>query len=214
VRGLPLSAAVLMASLATGVSRRSVAGAPIEASVSIGGAVPLGALEAGSSVRDVSFGVAPVELALSYVHGLWGATVSGSYGISIPTLCGSSSECLASLGRDVTVGLFARYDPPRLWRVQPTVSIGLGYEWFRSKLEDGGATSSRSFHGIVLPIVDAYGGFGGGHRWRAGPFLRASAGRFTGGTLQGAGSGQAELARDRRWHEWVLVGFRISLRRR
>jgi hypothetical protein len=207
--GLAVAACALLA------TRAAVAGegeAPIEVSAGVGGGVPLGALEAGSSLRDVSFAVAPVEVAFSYLDGRWGATAWGTYAPSIPTLCGSSSECIASVGRDITAGLSVRYDAPRRWKVQTTVSAGLGYEWFTSKLSDGGATSSRSFHGVVIPAVDLYGGLSAGHRWRLGPFLGLSAGRFTGGTLQSPGGDQAALATEPRWHGWAVLGFRMTVR--
>jgi hypothetical protein len=186
--------------------------APIEVSAALGAALPVGELEAGSSLRDVSFGTASLAVALSYLRDRWGATVWASYAASVPTLCGSSSECVASLGHDVTLGLSSRYDAPRVWKLWPTISAGLGYEWFTSKLSDGGATSSRSFHGIVIPVLEAYGGFNVGRRWRVGPFLCLSAGRFNGGTVRGPAGDEAPLVSEPRWHGWVEIGFRTSVR--
>jgi hypothetical protein len=193
------------------LSLTAQARAPIEISAAVGAALPVGELEAGSSLRDVSFGTAPFELALSLQRRRWGATVWTTYATSVPTLCGSSSECIASLGHDVTLGLSARYQAPQVWKVWPTLSAGLGYEWFTSKLSEGGATSSRSFHGMVIPALQAFGGFDAGRRWRVGPMLCASAGRFSGGTLRGPG-GESPLATEPRWHGWMELGFRVSFR--
>jgi len=185
-----------------------------ELAASVGGALPFCSIEAGSALRDVSFAATPFELALSYLTtGPWSASVAGGYAVSIPTLCANSSDCVASLGRDVSFTLAARYAAPSLGRLRPTVSLGVGYEWFTSKLSARGATSSRSLHGFLAPMVDLDAGFVVGRRWKLGPFLRASAGRFTGGTLHVPTGEEASLAQDSRWHGWLELGFRTSLRR-
>jgi hypothetical protein len=185
---------------------------PVEVSASIGARVPFGSLQVGSAVRDVTFGSVPIEARVSYVGvNRWAFGISGSYALSVPTLCASGSDCIASLGRSATATAIAAYELRRFWKVRPNVSAGIGYEWFTAKLSDAGAAASRTYHGIVVPSLDLFAAFDVGHRWGMGPFVQLMEGKFTGGSVHDAAGVTTSLGAGG-WHTWAMLGFRAGIR--
>jgi hypothetical protein len=133
------------------------------------------------------------------------------YGVTIPTLCASASDCQASLGSDFALGAAARFHVPRVWLVSPFVDVGLGYEWLTTRLVDAGATSTRSYGGPVLADLQLAAPFTLGERWSLGPVLGASLGTFTHYDLRTNALSPSGDVPSRGVHAWLSLGARLGL---
>jgi hypothetical protein len=178
-------------------------------SVALGAALPLGNLERGSKLRDVTFASMPVEVTGGYETGRRLALLGlFRYAPSVPTMCASAGECVASIGREIVVGIRVSRAGTELHGFVPVLSLDVGYEWFASKLVDEDATSQRRYRG-PFAAMDFLAVHRWGERWQVGPFAQVGAGRFTSLSLV-TPSWQRDLPIDQAaMHFWAVLGVRL-----
>lgn len=213
MRRLVLSAVVAAASLlrappaAADELRRRV-----EIGASVGYGLPFGDAERGSRVSDTTFGDLLLGVDAGYrLTRRVGVAVHAHYGIGVPTLCATASDCEASLGSDVGLELVARFHAPRIGPFAPRVDLGMGYEWLTTRLVDGGAQSARSYAGPVFVTTRVEAPVDLGARWSIGPVLDASYGTFTSFTLRTTAQSFSGDVPWRSPHAWVSLGLRVGL---
>jgi hypothetical protein len=179
---------------------------------SLGYAIPLGSAETGSRVSDTTYGIVPVELDAVYrltVGVGVGAWVR--YGASIPTLCTTANDCESSIGRDIAVAARVRFFLPRLGPLRLIADAGVGYEWFASKLTDGGATSTRAYRGPLLFTGSVASPFHLSARWTLGPVVGATVGTFTNRSLESPAIDENAAVHGRSVHAWLSLGARLAM---
>jgi hypothetical protein len=166
-------------------------------------------LDRGSRVGDVTFGAASAELAVARaVSPRWSVVAGGSYGATVPTLCGSSADCMSSLGQSAMLRAGVRHRWPRFGRFSPAVDGTAGHEWFSSKLSDDDAVSSRHYRGWIGAIT-ASCGLSRSERWIVAPLLDLGIGafhRFNLETPSFAVSRPVSAV-----HAWLSLGLRVTL---
>jgi hypothetical protein len=183
----------------------------IELAASAGYGAPVGEAERGARVSDTAFGAIPFTLDAAYcVTPFVGVAVHARYGIAIPTLCQSASDCEASLGRDTALTLSARFYAPRAWRLSPFLDVGIGYEWLTTQLVDAGATSTRSYGGPVVLAAQLAVPVRFGARWTLGPTLGAWIGTFTTYALHTNAQSPSGDVPWRAVHAWISPGVRLG----
>ena len=197
---VPLIAVTLLATRAAAADR-------FELGAGLGYAAPVGSAEAGARVSDTTFGQVPVTLDAAYrLTERVGLIARAHYGVAIPTQCASTSECEASLGSDVVVSLGVRMSLPRV-----VADASVGYEWLTTRLADGSATSTRSYHGPVLLSAQLAAPFPIAERWTIGPTLGASIGTFTSYALETNALSPSGAIAEPAWHVWLSIGVRLGL---
>lgn len=186
-------------------------GGRLSVALALGYAAPQGSTERGDHLGDTAFGVTPfaVDGAYRLVQRL-GVSVHAQYGVGIPTLCRTAGDCLASLGSEASAAVGLRYFGPRVGTAAPLVDVGVGYEWFATRLSEAGALSTRAHQGPVLLAVWLVWPFRLGARWTLGPVAGVSVGTFTSYSLttnilrsSGDVAGHAV-------HGWLSVGARLE----
>jgi hypothetical protein len=207
---IALFAPVLAVSTARGQSNQPLR--HVDVGASLGYALSIGSAEGGAPVSDTSNGIVPVELdavyRLTHVVGL-GAWFR--YGPSIPTLCGTASECRHSLGSDIAVALRVRFSLPQLGPMRPVADAGVGYEWFASLLTDNGVTSTRAYRGPLLLTGSIAALFCLSERWSLGPIFGVGVGMFTNRSLEAPGVDQATAIREKSAHAWLTLGAHTTV---
>jgi hypothetical protein len=185
---------------------------PIQVAVELGYAFPMGDLERGSEVGDVVHGLVPLGVEVGYRFNTTVAVVvHGAYAFGIPTLCATASDCIASLGHDMRLGLGGRFTLPRLGPVRPELRATFGYEWFRSDLSDNDVSSGRSYRGPVLASLQASGNFGSDAK-QVGVFVGPCTGIFAHRDLETPAFSSSAMVDAVRVHVWLDVGIRGMLR--
>jgi hypothetical protein len=184
-----------------------------EAAASLGYAFPAGSSERGARLSDATFGNAALDLGFSYrLSRVLGVGILGRYGVAIPTLCASGSDCVSSLGHDVVIGARARFFLPRVLTADPYADVGMGYEWFASKLVDSRVTSAHSYNGPVLLWTEIGAPFRIGSRWTLGPALGLTLGTFVDSHLEAPGISNDLGVGERSIHAWLSVAGRAAVR--
>lgn len=136
--------------VALGGSASADEGRPMQVGGVLGYAFPAGLLERGSRTADVTFGAPFVAFDGAYrIAGAWSVGAAFSYGVAIPKLCATSSDCTSSLGHDETLMLLGRWHIGQWGPFAPTVDARLGYEWLGTSLSDNGVTSVRRYRGFA-----------------------------------------------------------------
>lgn len=185
----------------------------VEVAASLGYAFPAGSPEHGARSSDATFGDAAFDVGFSYqLSRVLGVGILGRYGVVIPTLCASGSDCVSSLGHDVVVGARARFFLPRVLTAEPYADVGMGYEWFASKLVDSGVTSTHSYDGPLLLWTELGAPFRIGSRWALGPALGLTLGTFVDSHLEAPGISSDLGIADRSIHAWLSVAGRAAVR--
>jgi hypothetical protein len=175
-------------------------------------ATPVGSAERGAHVRDTTIGIVPLRLDVGYAFTRWiGLVATGAYAPAIPTLCQTAGDCVASLGSDVTLSLRTRVRFPSLGPTTPRLELGLGYEWFTTRLVDSGATSTRAYEGPIFALVEASAPLRLGSRWTFAPLIGALLGVFTSESLETNVGRQEGNVRDRAVHLWLTLGVRAGI---
>lgn len=178
--------------------------------IDLGYAFPAGSNERGSDLSDVTFGIVEAGIVGAYrIHDRWSIGPGAHYGIVIPTLCSSSSECKASLGHDVRVGALGRVVVGRWGSFEPDAELELGYEWFASKLVDSDVTSERKYRGVQATLR-AHGGFELTRAVFLGPSLELGTGVFGRTSLDAPGIQEARSTEGTSVHLWLGAGIRAS----
>ncbi|HEX8795809.1 MAG TPA: hypothetical protein VF765_32890 [Polyangiaceae bacterium] len=184
----------------------------VELGASLGYGLPLGDAERGSRVSDTTFGDLLLAVDAGYrLTRRVGIAVHAHYGIAIPTLCATASDCEASLGSDVGLELVARFYPPRMGPFAPLVDVGMGYEWLTTRLVDSGAESSRSYSGPVFVAARLVAPVALGERWSLGPVLDGSYGTFTSFGLRTTAQSFSGDVPWRSPHAWLSFGIRAGV---
>jgi len=183
----------------------------LRVSAELGFAFPFGSLEQEAPVSDVVRGVVPLGLEVGWrVQSSIFILAFGQYSFGVPKLCATSSDCIASLGHDIALGLGGRFVLPRAGPVQPEGRLGFGYEWFESELSDHGATSARRYRGPILASLEASGNFGPEDR-TIGVFASFSAGLFTHRGLDTPAFSSSAGIDHKGIHFWLGLGIRGAL---
>lgn len=212
MRGLSRLSLLAVCSAATTAAAEDLPARRIELAASAGYAAPFGEAERGSRVSDTALGGVPFALDGSYrLTPLVGIALRARYGVTIPTLCSSASDCQASLGSDLALGVAARFHLPRVWVVSPLADVGLGYEWLTTRLVDAGATSTRSYGGPVLLDLELAAPFALGDRVTLGPEIGAWFGTFTHYELRTNALSPSGDVPSRGVRAWLSLGARLGV---
>jgi hypothetical protein len=180
--------------------------------LAVGYAFPIGSTEAGARLGDQTFGAVPIDLNATYrLTHVIGIGIWARYGIVIPTLCAAPSDCVSSLGSDVAVAARARFFLPRWLGAEPYADVGLGYEWFASKLADNGTTSTHTYDGPILLAAGVGMPFELGRRWTLGPATGVFLGTFVNSHLQAPGLSRDLSVSDVSLHAWLSFLLRLSV---
>ena len=177
-------------------------------SAAVGFAFPAANLQRGSRLSDATFGAAGFELGGAYrVSPRWAVGFALNHGLTIPTLCVTSEDCIGSLGRDTRLGMLGRWRAIVWHRVEPHADFQFGYEWLKTELEDKGATSARRYRGPYAALsVSAQYVFG--KHCSIGPELAVSAGSFQSVALSAPGIEASRGTDGAGVHAWLFVGAR------
>jgi hypothetical protein len=174
--------------------------------VELGYAFPIGDLERGSEVSDVVHGLVPLGVEVGYrLNPTVALVVQGAYAFGIPTLCATASDCMASLGHDLRLGVGGRFTVPRLGPVLPEVRATFGYEWFRSELTDNDVTSGRSYHGPIVANVRGSASLGPDDK-SIGLFVGLSTGMFADRVFDTPAFSSSSGVDAARVHAWLDLG--------
>ena len=123
----------------------------IELGARLGYAFPLGAIERGSRASDATYGGLPIAIdGEAVITPAWSLGALFSYALTIPTVCGSASDCVSSLGHDIDLLALVRFHLPPLPWLAPDIEAGLGWVWSSREVSDEGASSIRTFHGLLV----------------------------------------------------------------
>jgi hypothetical protein len=184
----------------------------LEVGLSLAYAAPIGDAERGGRVRDTTFGATPIALDAAYrLLPRIGIAARLQYGVGIPTLCQTASDCESSLGGDSIVLLGARFHLPRLGPLAPVADAGVGYEWLTTRLSDSGALSTRAYNGPILFWTWIDAAFRLGDRWTLGPAVGMTVGTFTTYSLETGARAFSGNVPARAVHAWIFFGPRLSL---
>jgi hypothetical protein len=184
---------------------------PFELAASLGCAAPVGWAERGSRVSDTTFADVPFALDAGYrITRFLGVVANVRYGVAIPTLCRSASDCESSLGNDVALEIAARLYVPHIGPVAGLVDAGVGYEWLTTRLVDASGTSARAYRGPELFSIRIAAPFRLGARWTLGPVVGASFGTFTTYSLETNALSPSGDVPARAVHAWLSVGIRMG----
>lgn len=166
------------------------AGAQVTLGLRTGWAVPLGTAGGGTKLNDLYDGMVPVQLdVLTRVSERLDLGGYAQYGY-LREVCGTGSKCSSWNFR---AGAQAVYRLAPLGSAVPWLGLGLGYEVSSAKYP-----ISR-MRGLELGNLQVGADFAISPRWRLGPYLQATLGRFT---TFSPGSPSPAL------HSWVSAGVR------
>lgn len=183
-----------------------------DVALAVGYAFPIGSSEAGARLGDQTFGAVPIDLNATYrLTRVIGLGLWGRYGIVIPTLCAAPSDCVSSLGDDIALAVRARFFLPRWLGAEPYADVGLGYEWFASKLADGEAMSTHTYNGPILLAGELGVPFELGHHWTLGPATGVYLGTFVNSHLEAPGLSRDLGVSDVSFHAWLSFLLRLSV---
>jgi hypothetical protein len=181
----------------------------LEIGAGLGYAAPVGSAERGSRVSDTTIGQFPIVVDGAYrLTRAVRALARVRYGLAVPRQCASASECVASLGSDVSIEIGARFVVRRI-----VADATVGYEWLTTKLVDADATATRAYRGPLLLSVAVAAPFALGKGWTLGPTLGASIGRFTWYALDTNALSPSGDIPDGAWHAWLSLGVRVGWNR-
>jgi hypothetical protein len=184
---------------------------PFELAASLGCAAPVGSAERGSRVSDTTFAAVPFAFEVGYrLTRLLGVVAYGRYGVGIPTLCRSASDCESSLGSDVALEIAARLYVPHIGPVAGLVDAGVGYEWLATRLVDASGTSARAYRGPVLFSIRLAAPLRLGRSWTIGPVAGASLGTFTTYRLETNALSPSGDVPARAVHAWLSLSIRVG----
>jgi hypothetical protein len=168
----------------------------------------MGYLERGSEVSDVVHGIVPLGMEVGYrLNPTVAIVVHGGYAFGIPTLCATSSDCMASLGHDLRLGAGGRFTLPRVGPVLPQVRATFGYEWFHSEFTNKGVTSGRDYRGPVLTSLQASANLGSEDKG-IGLFAGLAVGIFARRDLDTPAFSDSAGVDEARVHTWLELGVR------
>jgi hypothetical protein len=177
----------------------------------LGFAFPTGSLEQEAPVSDVVRGVVPLAVEVG-----WRAEPSifllayAQYAPGVPKLCATTSDCIASLGHDIALGVGGRFVLRGAGPVQPEGRLAFGYEWFEAELSDQGVTSARHYRGPMLVSLEASGNIGSEDR-TIGLFTSLSVGLFTHRGLDTPAFTSGADIEHKEIHLWLGLGIRGAL---
>jgi hypothetical protein len=184
----------------------------LDLGAAMGYAFPVASAEAGSRVSDTTIGLVAFEGDVAYrLASALAIDAWGRYGLGIPTLCKSAGDCSSSLGNDVALAVRARFFLPAFGSARPHADVGVGYEWFATRLTDSGVTSTRTYHGPVLLSADAAAPFRLSDRWTLGPELSATLGTFSSYALETPANTSSGPVSGRALHLWIAIGVRLGV---
>jgi hypothetical protein len=177
----------------------------------VGYGYPLGGAEQGTDTRDVSFGIVPLALGSSYdLDGRWTTRARFQYAPNIPTLCADTSDCISSVGRNVSVTVGVGRALPAWRYARAELNLEVGWEWLTTRLVDSGVSSAHSWSGPVA-LLELFVNLESEGPWRLGPTFGLEAGFFSHFDLD-TPAGTAGGATATAIHAWPTLGFRAGRR--
>jgi hypothetical protein len=138
------------------------------------------------------------------------AFASLAYGVAIPKLCATASDCESSLGHDVALTMGTRLGLAELGRASVRADVGVGWEWYATTLSDQGVASTRSYSGPVFGSLAASAPVRLGRRFTLGPALGIRAGVFTQASLSTPSWTQATIE-GHVVHAWVDFALQAAI---
>lgn len=171
-----------------------------------------------NALSDDTYGVIPFWLDAGYEvtpHLLLGAYFA--FGIVLPKVapasnplsggCPDGVDC-AAIG--IRAGIQAEYAFAPDASTQPWLSLGLGYEWVSTTIEDEdiGLEVKSLHHGPELLQLSGGVDFRLTPAFGLGPFATLSALQYTSCSFELSGTEQPCEIEDAAWHGWVLLGVR------
>lgn len=184
---------------------------PWSVGLSLGYSFPVGSLEEASRVSDTTYGLVAVAPDVAYrIDPRLGIFVRGSYGVGVPTLCASASDCQDSLGSDVQLILGSRFSFERAIGRRFFGELGLGYEWYASTLSDEGVESTRRYRGALFSTragVD----FGLGKHFSLGPIVDVCVGELSHSSFESPGVDRSGRVDGAAVHGWITLGLRAAI---
>lgn len=207
----PLLCSLLLAlpALAEGTAPIQAPPAPVESphvelGLSVGYAYGLGHETRDALMGDLTFGVVPIELSVSYLLGEHFAL--GAYGSWGPMFANSCPPSVSCHGSSLRFGLRARYRFGESANFTPWLALGSGYERLSQTDDYQGTEVDSGVSGFELLQLQ----LGAEHRVSSalavGPFVTGSLGMFF--TREFAGD--ASAIDGRTIHYWVAAGLRGS----
>lgn len=195
-----LSIALLASALLPGAAR-----AQWTIGLRTGYAVGAGSAVKGSRMSDGVKSQVPLQLDAGYrllprleVGGY------GSFGLAqVGSICQGS--CSASVLRVGVQGAW-HFDPFR--QIHPWAGAGLGYEWSRYRVRDGGDTLRVTLHGLELLQLQGGADWTIGARFTVGPFAAVSLGRYTRLDVKSPYGDSSGGAPSKALHTWIALGVR------
>lgn len=187
----------------------------VDLGMRLGYARPVGAFQRGLHAGDVSYGGLPLAIDGTVRVGppaRWSVALGGyfAYAATIPTLCGSASECFGSLGRDVDLALMVRLRAPRLAFVLPEAEVASGWTWSSRSLEDNGVSSTRTWSGPLLLRFAFVPSVALGEKTRLGLVLGGSLAASSSGSLRAPGI-EKDGVPSARVHGTFDLGLRFAI---
>lgn len=156
-----------------------------ELDASFGYADPVGSVERGARLGDTTYGTAPFDLRVAWRLGSRVAVfASAALAPAIPKLCASVDDCIASVGRDLSLSVGVRIAVQDLWRIRPRLDVGVGYAWHASTLHDDGAVSTRTASGPTFIDLRVSAPIALGPHVAFGPFLGVRVGSYLVGRVE------------------------------
>ena len=143
-------------------------------------------------------------------HRTTSATLRVGYAPNIPTLCASTSDCLASLGHDLGLHIGISRAFPRWHSLTAQLELYIGWEWLTTKLSDSGIASTRTWTGPTS-MLEVFVDVRSRGPWCLGPAIGLSGGVFTHYEL-GTPTWQARGATAAAVHSWMAISFRVVRR--
>ena len=175
-------------------------------------AFPMGSMERGSRLSDITSGAPTVSLsALLPLNRMFSTGIRFAYGLVLPKLCASSSDCMSSIGSDLQPQLVVRWNAPHIWHLEPALDASFGYEWLSARLSDKDVVSARSLHGPAYGLA-AQTLWAVSDGFLIGGSIGLTGGTFVRSALSAPGVNISRSADGRMIHYWPTIGFVAELR--
>jgi len=142
-------------------------------------------------------------------EGAWAAPKSGA-----KSFCPDNADDCSI--RHYVVGGQVRYHFTPDRRFDPSLGLGLGYQWLTESVTAGPVNSSRTFRGMEWITATFTGDYAVAPGVVLGPYITTALGQYTrfssdvtgAGPLSGSRSGSIDDVGEKRWHVWASLGIR------
>lgn len=157
---------------------------------------------------DIGYRITKYVYVGAFGEGAWISPKTGD-----ESFCPEGADCSA---RHYAVGGQARFHwmPDR--RFDPSVGLGVGYQWLTDSVKQGPVESSRTFRGLEWVTMTFNGDYAVAPGFVLGPYVALAIGQYTNysadvtgaGPLSGSQSGSVDEIGEKRVHAWGSLGIR------